>query len=249
MMGAQPGSNFFEWAKAELQHRDRRQQREAAAAAAKKHNKAVQSNSFRVLQAIYDRTRAQSDPVFVTELDIGLSEEDSKAAWRYLRDRGLIQTFNLDYTARINAPGVDTIENAQLHPDQPISGFPLTTYNIVNIGTAIHSSVQQAGAQSTQAQCTTDGSVRTPDLARLVAELADHLDELGLDGLLSRKAEAQIATLKAQLTDEPDPLIVQQAGRTLRSITEGAIGSLLATAAQPHVWHWIQQAMATLFPK
>jgi hypothetical protein len=33
--------------------------------------------------------------------------------------------------------------------------------------------------------------------------------------------------------DEPNPVIVNQAGRTLRSITEGAIGSLLANAATP----------------
>ena len=61
------------------------------------------------------------------------------------------------------------------------------------------------------------------------------------------KANAQIATLKAQLTDEPDPVIVKQAGRTLRNITEGAIGSLLATAAQPTVWAWVREIMPRLF--
>src|SRR5438093_2990266 len=107
IMEAVPGSNYFEWAKAELQHRDRRRQ-------------AVQSNALHMLQAIYDCTRDQTNPVFVTELNIGLGEEDSKAAWRYLKDKRLIQTFNLDYTARINAAGVDAIENARLHPDRPI---------------------------------------------------------------------------------------------------------------------------------
>ena len=46
-----------------------------------------------------------------------------------------------------------------------------------------------------------------------------------------------------------DPIIIKQAGRTLRNITEGAIGSLVATAVQPAVWHSISQAMAMLFPK
>jgi hypothetical protein len=41
-------------------------------------------------------------------------------------------------------------------------------------------------------------------------------------------------------------MVVRQAGRTLRNIIEGAIGSLAATAAQPAVWHWIQQALSTL---
>ncbi|MGD0519822.1 MAG: hypothetical protein ABSA48_01080 [Terracidiphilus sp.] len=40
---------------------------------------------------------------------------------------------------------------------------------------------------------------------------------------------AQIATIKAQFTyDQLDPVIIKQAGRTLRNITEDAIGSLVA---------------------
>jgi hypothetical protein len=89
--------------------------------------------------------------------------------------------------------------------------------------------------------------IQTEDLARLVTELDKHLGELGLDALQRQKAEAQIATLKAQLTDEPDPLIVKQAGRTLRNITEGAIGSLLATAVQPAIWQWIHQVITSHF--
>lgn len=88
--------------------------------------------------------------------------------------------------------------------------------------------------------------LRPQDLSRLVNELTDHLDELNLDPPEKKKAEAQIATLKAQLAEEPDPIIVKQAGRTLRSVTEGALGSLLATAAQPTVWHWIHQALVAL---
>jgi AbiTii len=85
------------------------------------------------------------------------------------------------------------------------------------------------------------------DLSRFVTEFDAHLDDLGLNAQQRKKAKAQIATIKAQLADEPDPLIVRQAGQTLRNVTEGAIGSLIATAAQPTVWHWIQQAMAGMF--
>jgi hypothetical protein len=86
--------------------------------------------------------------------------------------------------------------------------------------------------------------IQTEDLVRLVAEFSNRLGELDLDRPQKQKAEAQIATLRAQLTDEPDPVIVRQAGRTLRSITEGAIGSLLAAAVQPSVWQWVRQTMA-----
>lgn len=78
--------------------------------------------------------------------------------------------------------------------------------------------------------------------------MAEHLDELNLDARQKQKAEPQIATLRAQLTGEPDSVIVRQAGRTLCSITEGAIGSLLATGVQqPLIWHWVQQTIAALF--
>jgi hypothetical protein len=83
------------------------------------------------------------------------------------------------------------------------------------------------------------------ELAKLVSDLTAHLDELNLDTRQRQRAEVQIATLKTELCADPDPAIVSQAGRTLRNITEGAIGSLLAAAAQPGVWHWIHQTLAS----
>lgn len=83
------------------------------------------------------------------------------------------------------------------------------------------------------------------DLLRLVSELTKHLDELKLDPHQRRRVESQIATLETELAGEPDPTIIRQAGRTIRNITEGAIGSLLATAVQPTVWQWIRQMLAS----
>lgn len=214
-------------------------------------NSTNQSKALRLLNLLYDATRARTDPVFIDELDAGLSEEDAKAAWRYLKDRGLIDTFNIPYTARINGAGVDAIEGAQRRPDQPSANFPSVSYNIVyntmHVGTMTNSPVQQGGVQSTQNQSVTYNAQDIADLTRLVSEVLSHLGELHLDATQKRKAEAQIATLQAQLADEPDPVIVKQAGRTLRNILEGAAGSLLATAAQPTVWAWIHQVMQKLF--
>jgi hypothetical protein len=213
-----------------------------------------QTKALRLLKRIYDRTRSSTDPVFVVELgaDAGLTEQESQAAWRYLKDKGLIETFTLPFTARINAAGIHAIEDAQRHPDQPVHAFPSVTYNIVNnttnIGTATNSSVQQAGAQSTQKQVMTYGVQERTDLERLVSEFTNRLDELRLEARDNQKAKAMLATLQAQLTDEPDPIIVQQAGRTLRNITEGVIGSLIATGVQPTVWSWVVEVMARLFP-
>ena len=69
-------------------------------------------------------------------------------------------------------------------------------------------------------------------------------DELQLGVDEKRAAQAQLDTLNAQLTDTPNPVIVQEAGRTLRHLTEGAIGSLIAKAAEPKVWSWVSQVLA-----
>ena len=86
--------------------------------------------------------------------------------------------------------------------------------------------------------------IQSQDLARLVNDLAGHLVELNLDSHQQKRAEAQIAALKAELAGKPDPTMVMQAGRTLRNITEGAIGSLLAAGVQPSLWLWIQHTLA-----
>ncbi|MBC8165332.1 MAG: hypothetical protein H7Y20_05600 [Bryobacteraceae bacterium] len=69
------------------------------------------------------------------------------------------------------------------------------------------------------------------ELARLLTEFSNHIDELNLDKQQRLRAEAQIAAIQAELAGDPDPAIVQHAGRSLRSITEGVIGSLIANAA------------------
>ncbi len=87
--------------------------------------------------------------------------------------------------------------------------------------------------------------IQPQDISRLVTEFTAHLDELNLDTRQKQRAEIQIATLQAELNGDPDPVIVMQAGHTLRNITEGAIGSLLAKAVtNPLVWQWIYQTLA-----
>src|ERR1035437_760541 len=62
-----------------------------------------------------------------------------------------------------------------------------------------------------------------------------HSDRNPLDSITRHALPAiinlrgQIATIKAQFTyDQPNPVIIKQAGHTLRNITEDAIGSLVA---------------------
>lgn len=94
---------------------------------------------------------------------------------------------------------------------------------------------------------TTYSGEQVENLRKLVAVFEGRLAELKLDEVKERVARTQLATIKVQL-DEPDPVIVNQAGRTLRNITEGAIGSLVATATEPTIWHWVQGVMGLFGP-
>jgi hypothetical protein len=208
----------------------------------------VQAKALRMLQVIYERTKSGPGGIDIEDVKglLGLSPEDARAGWAYLVDKNLITPFNIPTVARVNARGVDAIEAAQLQPDKTTSIFPSVTYNTINVAHMVSSTIQQAGAGST---ITTSYSVEAVEnLSKLVAVFESRLGELKLDEAKERAARAQVATIKAQLADEPDPVIVNQAGRTLRNITEGAIGSLVATAAQPEIWHWVQGVMGLFGP-
>ena len=122
---------------------------------------------------------------------------------------------------------------------------PTVNQNVLNVGHAHNSPIQQ-GIHSSQTQSTTYNLPSLGDLNQLVKLMDEHLAELDLLPATERKAKAQIDTIKAQLSDVPNPVIVNEAGRSLRNITEGAIGSLLATAAtQPDsVWTVIQSLLS-----
>jgi hypothetical protein len=86
------------------------------------------------------------------------------------------------------------------------------------------------------------------DLRKLVTELTSHLGELQLDKRQRARAEAQLSVIRTELSGKPDSVIISEAVRTLRNITEGAVAGLVAAAAQPGIWHWIHQALNS-FPK
>jgi len=96
-------------------------------------------------------------------------------------------------------------------------------------------------------QQTSTVGVPPEDLLKLVAELQAHLGDLNLSERQSQRAQIQLEAIQNELAGEPDSIVVMQAGKTLRNITEGAIGSLLATGAQPAIWHWIHQTLVAAF--
>ena len=196
-------------------------------------NETAQARALRLLEEIYKRTVITGNPVHATKLaaTIGSTEPEALAAWRYLKQRALINTHgdHVAGAASVNANGIDTIEKAREQPSQPPPGFGSVTYNTVHIHHMQGGAIQQAGAHSTQHQTITYNSKDLVDLQQAIEILSQRIDELNLDAATKNNALAQVDTIKAQLSaDKPIPTILTEAGRSLRNITEGAISELIA---------------------
>ena len=89
----------------------------------------IQQKAYRLLKAIKVRTENSHQPIFVAELvpELNLSEGEVQAAFRYLKGKRWIDTFNIDYTARINAAGHDVVaavERELAAQSQPLQAHP-----------------------------------------------------------------------------------------------------------------------------
>lgn len=179
-----------------------------------------QAEAMRLLKVLYDHDQTSSDPVFVerSATHIGLTEREAQRAWRYLKDKGLIETFDIAYTARINASGIDAIEEVRQHPDRSAPSFPAVTYNIVNnsttIGTAVNSPVQQTAGSvppaSSQVVATKKTLIerltsRTTALSALLIAIAGLLGTIPKIQETATKAYCSLVPCGVTSVDVPKP--------------------------------------------
>ncbi|RVT91299.1 hypothetical protein [Sphingomonas crocodyli] len=136
----------------------------------------------------------------------------------------VIVPFNRDFATYFNERFPSSQADGRTSPAS-------VTYNIgsLNNSPLQHISTGGHGEQTT--------SYSHGDLQAAVVTYRRHADELGLDPAQRRKADAQVATIEAQLIDEPEPSIIKAAGKSLKTIIEGALGGAAGTAlASPSVW-------------
>jgi hypothetical protein len=107
---------------------------------------------------------------------------------------------------------------------------------VVHIDSNYNSPIQQIASGGHSIQTTHYQPTRN-DLQTIVEVYRQHIGDLKLDAATRRRADAQVATIEAQLLDEPDPTIVKAAGKSLKTIVEGAVGGAIGNAiANPGVW-------------
>jgi hypothetical protein len=136
----------------------------------------------------------------------------------------VIIPFNRDFASYVE-------DRAPASPRQSSSVASTVNYNIG----AMHNSPLQHVAEGGHGIQTT--SYSSDDLRSVVTLYKQQVEELGLDAPQRRRADAQVATIEAQLADEPDPTIIRAAGRSLKTIVEGALGGAAGSAiAAAPVW-------------
>lgn len=120
------------------------------------------------------------------------------------------------------------VRQFELGADRPLSVAPSALVQIVHAHNII-GGVMQAGGEATQ--------VNTVQLsAETIGASLDHLLILLAETAPELRAEIEhdAATIQSQLKKtDPNPTIVQEAGRSIRTVLEGAAGGVLATAMTP----------------
>lgn len=158
-----------------------------------------------------------------------------------LEKEELIQHLNAGFLI-FTLDGRRRAEN-KLYP--PVS----STQNTINAQSITNSPIQQTGAYSNVVQTITYSDNDLEKVKEVVRIFIDHIDDLSLDATAKADALADIAVIKAQLAkSKPNIGFIKEAGRSLKNITEGAIGSLLAEAAKnTAIWQGIHQLMGQFF--
>jgi hypothetical protein len=171
----------------------------------------------------------------------GLQWDDFVPGMEHAVEEGWVEVLSDGASFRLTQSGFDVC------PDEiaNIANQPaIVNQNFINIGKAINSPITQ-GIESTQTVTTNYSSISKDELIEFVNSFRENLTDLDLPSSDERKVNAQLATIEAQLIDEPNQEILKQAFTTLKNVTEGAIGSLLATAAQPGIWGAIQAVLSS----
>lgn len=71
----------------------------------------AQQNALILLSVIYEHTYDNGSVIEdITQIDMPLTDEQAKAAFHYLKHKSLIQTFPIEYAARINARGASFLD-------------------------------------------------------------------------------------------------------------------------------------------
>lgn len=195
----------------------------------------LRAQRFAFLRAVYEgcddgntlkRVRYQE-----IAAELGFDEELAAKIAGYLVEENLLEWAAMGGWISLTHWGVVEVEEAIAAPEQETEHFPalVVAENYLHVGSMVGSAVQQGTQGSTQI---VESAQDVEALRRLVAELRETLGTLALDDEASEEADADLATLEAQLvSSRPKRAILREGFASLQRIIEGALGAGLATTA------------------
>lgn len=194
----------------------------------------IKKNRFQYLNMLHDVTGGSSlRYVSMWELgqELGFDNDETSNIVEYLVGEHLVKHVAIGGEITITHNGRKEIESALSAPEKPTTYFP-PVVNILNIQSMVGSQIQQGTHHSTQKISIDHNQLDT--VREFVTQLEARIPEMELDCDSRAEADAEIATINAQLrSSRPKPGILSESLKSIRTILEGVASSVVASDLLP----------------
>ncbi len=171
--------------------------------------------------------------------ELGLDLQQAFSVGSYLSSKGLVVLVGGEGLWRITQAGIDAVE--QPKSSSAVSALGATVNNHIFAPNSTIGAIQQGTTHSTQ--MVNNPQAGASDLAHLVDQIFMHLPHSSIRGNDLIEVESSLETIKAQTKKiSPNTVILGEAGKSLRNITEGVI----AAGIQPTTLTLLHQLLQLL---
>jgi len=189
---------------------------------------AEKRNRFRFLHRLWELSEGNENKwanLWDIGRELGLDSGQTERVYQYLKGEGLLAIHAMGGTIGITHAGIRQIESALSHPEEPTYYFP--PVSLISIGTMTNSTIQQSSPGAVQTFSL--GQADIAAIEQVVKEMKNQLDALQLAEDDRRQAEADLATITAQLAAPvPKQGVVCECLASLRRILEHVAASAVA---------------------
>jgi len=191
-------------------------------------NNNIEDKRFQFLKKLYDVSDANEESVSVNPLELGaelgLSSSEIDRISDFLNSEELIGIY-IAGSIYLKHKGIVEVEKAMSQPNEPTAYFPAINY--IHVEQMIGSQIQQSANKSSQVL--TYSAIDFEAMRKLVSDLKNQLSELKLNAETQAEVESDIATIETQIkSPHPKHTIIKESLMSLRTILEGAAGSVIA---------------------
>lgn len=198
------------------------------------------ANRFRFVKLLYEKSGGDElrwSNMWDLGTELGLDKETTQRITHYLHGEHLLEFKALGGLIGLTHYGIKEMEQALSQPDHATAHFPAAVNVIQIMGNVVGSQIQQGTQESQQVQINQD---TRRDLAEFLTKLEKSLTEIKVEADTLRNLEADIQTIKAQLSAaQPKRSIVRQALSSIQSVLVGAGATLVAAEAAKLLAHLI----------